>query len=1538
MTTSKQMEFTGSEIAIIGMAARFPGAPDIDSFWRNLRDGVESTTFFTDEELLAAGVDAATLNAPSFVKAKPMLKDIDLFDAAFFGLSPREAEVIDPQHRLYLENVWEALENAGYDPESYQGAISLYAGVGMSSYLLNNVLANPEALKSVGSYQAILYNLPDSLATRAAYKLNLKGACYTVQTFCSTSLVAVHLACQNLLNYESDISVAGGVSIFVPQEGYHYEDGGVLSSDGHCRAFDANASGTVSGSGLGSVVLKRLKDALADGDTINAIILGTATNNDGSAKVSYTAPSVGGQAQVIVEAINNAGVRPEDVSYIETHGTGTALGDPAEVAALTRAFRSQTTKNGFCALGSVKTNIGHTEAAAGVAGLIKTVLALKHRQIPPSLHFETPNPEIDFANSPFYVNAALQEWDRNGSPLVAGVSSFGMGGTNAHVVMREAPATATAESSRSAQLLVLSARTSAALEAATDQLVGHLKSNPQLDLADVAHTLQVGRRAFSQRRIVACQNTTEAIAALESRDPKRVFTTSQDKRDTPVVFMFSGQGAQYVQMGRGLYEEEPTFRAELDRCADILLPELAVDLRHVLYPESKAEAQASEQLKQTQLTQPALFALEYALAKLWMNWGVTPSAMIGHSIGEYVAACLAGVFTLEEALSLVAARGRLMQSLPAGSMLSVPLAAPEMELLLGQNGFGPVSVAAINGPALTVVSGPTEAIEHLESDLASKGLACRRLHTSHAFHSAMMDPILEPFKERVRRTNPKAPTIPFVSNLTGRWITEAEVTDPEYWANHLRHAVRFTEGLTELTQQGQRIFLEVGPGQTLSTLAKQHFAKGNKQSVVSSLRHPQEPQSDQSFLLNSLGRLWTAGTSVDWAKFHADEQRQRVPLPTYPFERRRYWVSAPKESPATPSLLTQLSKRLAVADWTFVPSWKRLPLPQPVPIDAGGAWLLFAGGQVGAQLIEKLTAAGQEVVVVTAGDKFSQITGGKYEIDPRRPEDYSALIKELLASNSMPRRVVHLWSVTESSSETELDFTATQDRGFYSLVALAQAIGEHDLTTPLSLWVVTNNLQDVNGSEDLQPEKATVLGACKVIPQEYQNIKCRSIDVQTGGSGESIAEQLLAEFNADSTEPLIAYRRSYRWAPTFEPIRLDDRSASNLRLRSKGTYLITGGMGGIGLVLAEHLVRAVEARVILIGRSFFPERSQWNEWLQTHPEQDSVSRKIRKLQELEGLGGAVQVFSADVADVEQMRQVVGRGSEAFGEIHGVIHAAGVAGGGIIQYKTREVADNVMRPKVGGARVLEQLFSGTGLDFFILCSSLASLVGGFGQVDYCAANSFLDVFAQQKRNRTYTTAINWDVWGDVGMAVETEVPADMRARRLEELKNGISTAEGLTVFDRILASDFTQVAVATRDLRAIVTQLSQPERAQEISSEPEQVVLYPRPELGNEYVAPTNEVEEVLARIWAELLGVEQVGIHDNFFDLGGHSLLGTQLLSRLQQKFQVEIPLRTLFETQTVAGLAEIISRMQQENESEEAKLLKMIEALADDQVDELLK
>ena len=764
-----------NEIAIIGMAGRFPGANDIDAFWQNLQDGVESITFFSDEEVRNAGIDSATLNQPNYIKAGGVLSDIDQFDAAFFDLSPKEAEQMDPQHRLFLECAWQAIEHAGIEPGTDESAIGVYAGVGMNTYLLNNLYPNHKASSSLNHYQMMIGNSNDFLPTRVSYKLNLKGPSVNIQTACSTSLVAVHTACQSLLDGECDVALAGGVSIRVPEKtGYLYQEGMILSPDGHCRAFDANAQGTVGGNGVGVVVLKKLEQALADGDCIHAIIKGSAINNDGSVKVGYTAPSVEGQAAVIAEAQAIAGVKPDTISYIETHGTATKLGDPIEMAALNKVFQTETQRQGFCAIGAVKSNIGHTDAAAGVAGLIKTVQALKHQCLPPSLHFEHPNPQIDFANSPFYVNNTRSEWKTlNGTPRRAGVSSFGIGGTNAHLVLEEAPTPQSSSESRSWQLLVLSAKTESALETATANLATYLEHHPENNLADVAYTLSKGRKAFSHRRVLIAQNTDEASRALHSLDPTSVLTHSQASKDQPVVFMFSGQGSQYVNMGLELYQTEPSFREDIDRCSAYLKPHLELDLRQILYPSAEQTSEAEQHLKQTAIAQPALFVIDYALAKLWMSWGVQPDAMIGHSLGEYVAACLSGVFSLEEALSLVAARGQLMQQLPQGAMLSVSLSEAEVQPLLGQE----LALAAINAPDQCVVSGLTEDVEALENQLTREGIACRRLQTSHAFHSQMMEPILASFTKRVKQVRLCPPQMPYLSNVTGSWITV------EPWAN-----------------------------------------------------------------------------------------------------------------------------------------------------------------------------------------------------------------------------------------------------------------------------------------------------------------------------------------------------------------------------------------------------------------------------------------------------------------------------------------------------------------------------------------------------------------------------------------------------------------------------------------------------------------------------------------------------------------------------------------------------------------------------------
>jgi phthiocerol/phenolphthiocerol synthesis type-I polyketide synthase E len=897
MSSGEQLGlFSETDIAIIGMSGRFPGARTLDDFWRNLRDGIESISFFSDEELQASGIPSFLSQNPNYVPARAILDDVELFDAAFFGFSPREAALMDPQHRLFLEAAWEALESAGYDPETYEGVIGVYAGASTNSYLFG-VYSYAELINAINDFQTIISNDKDFLTTRISYHLNLRGPSVNVQTACSTSLVAIHLACQSLLTGECDMALAGGVSIKIPQtSGYIFQKGAILSADGHCRAFDIRADGTVSGNGVGVVVLKRLSNALADGDAIHAVIKGSAVNNDGSLKVGFTAPSVQGQAAAIAEALLMAGFAPEEISYVEAHGTGTPLGDPIEIAALSEVFRASTEQRGFCAIGSVKTNIGHLDAAAGIAGLIKTVLALKHRQLPPSLHFERPNPTIDFQSSPFFVNHTLSAWDTNGLPRRAGVSSFGIGGTNAHVVLEEAPAIAADEEAQPWHLFVLSARTRSALDAATTNLATFLQHRPEHNLADITYTLQVGRTAFNHRRMLICRDRDDALLALQSHDPERVMTRFEEIRDRPVAFMFPGQATQYVNMGLALYEGEPTFRTQIDDCAEALRPDIGIDLRDILYPGPDRAAAAQRQLEETAIAQPAIFVIEYALARLWMEWGIRPQMMIGHSLGEYVAACLAGVLSLQEGLALVAARGRLMQRLPSGAMLSVALPEEELRPLLGKG----ISLAAINGASLCVVSGPNEAIATLEADLTRKDVACRPLRTRHAFHSAMMDPILEAFTLEATKPALKPPQIPFISGVSGTWIRAEEATSPAYWTRQLRQPIRFAPGVEELSREPDALLLEVGPGQTLTTLARQQLGGGSARIVLSSLGRPHDRRSELECMLSTLGQLWLTGAKADWAGFHRHKRRRRIPLPTYPFERRRCWVESHNQPQGEP--------------------------------------------------------------------------------------------------------------------------------------------------------------------------------------------------------------------------------------------------------------------------------------------------------------------------------------------------------------------------------------------------------------------------------------------------------------------------------------------------------------------------------------------------------------------------------------------------------------------------------------------------------------
>ncbi|WFU79136.1 amino acid adenylation domain-containing protein [Bradyrhizobium sp. CIAT3101] len=890
MTDAQADSAVTESIAIVGMAGRFPGARSVAEFWRNQLAGIESISHFRDvppNEVQKSDAAAGVRQ----VYARSVIDEIEHFDAEFFGIYPREAELMDPQQRLFLECCWEALENGGYVPDSYPGMIGVYAGCSLSSYFLSRLCATPGFIEKftagyqVSNYVEMMGNSLDFLSTRVSYKLNLRGPSFTLLSACSTSLLSVTQACQALLTYQTDMALAGGVSITLPQErGYPYQDGGMVSPDGHCRAFDAAAQGTVFGSGVGVVLLKRLDDALRDGDQVHSIIRGFAVNNDGSAKVGYTAPSVEGQAAVIAMAHQAAGVDPDTIGYIEAHGTGTPMGDPIELAALTRAFRASTERRQFCTIGTAKTNVGHLDIAAGITGLINASHIVKHGVFPPTLHFKRPNPKCDLESSPFRVETARSEWKNDQGPRRAGVSAFGVGGTNAHLVLEQAPARAEVPATKSSHLLVLSARSLTALERATDNLAEHLRSNPELNIADVAWTLQEGRREFDHRRIVVAGKVDEAVQMLSKRE--KVQTRSRSGEAPEIYFMFPGQGSQHVDMAREIYESEPVFRTAVDRCAEILHPHLGVDLRTLLYPPAGAGEDARRAVSDTIIAQPAIFTIEYGLAQLWMSWGIRPKAMVGHSVGEFVAACLAGVMSLEDALNLVALRGRMMQQLPAGGMLSVRLPEASLREILRE----PLCIAAINSQSLCVVAGPFDALARFESELEDKKVVCRRLVTSHAFHSSMMEPLINPLAAAFAKIKISSPQIPYISGVTGDWITDDEATDPLYWARHARDPVRFASAVELMRRNPDAILLEVGPGNVLATLSRQKPGGSNNQVIVSSLSDGFSGERDSEALLSAVGAVWLGGGRPHWKSMLNGEHRQRVALPTYPFERKRYWL------------------------------------------------------------------------------------------------------------------------------------------------------------------------------------------------------------------------------------------------------------------------------------------------------------------------------------------------------------------------------------------------------------------------------------------------------------------------------------------------------------------------------------------------------------------------------------------------------------------------------------------------------------------------
>ncbi len=1360
VTSPTDQPVAETDIAIVGMAAHLPGASGIDQYWHNLRNGIRSIKILDEATLLDNGESRAKMAHRNYVPAAAMLDGFANFDAEFFGLSPKEAAIMDPQHRQFLEVSWEALENAGHMPETFDGPIGVYGGCGMGSYFYFNICSNRDLVDSTGMFLLRhTGNDKDFLTTRLSHILDLNGPSLGLQTACSTSLVAVHYAAQSILNGECDMALAGGVTIELPHgRGYVFEDGEILSPDGECHAFDHRAQGTVFGSGAGVVVLRRLQDAIADGDHIWAVIKGSAVNNDGSDKAGYLAPSVGGQAAAVADALAIADVPADTVDYVECHGTGTYLGDPIEVAALTEAFRETTEDTGFCRIGSVKTNIGHLDTAAGAASLIKASLALHHKEMPPSLGFEKPNPAIDFETSPFAVNARLQSWESHKGPRRAGVNSLGVGGTNAHVVIEEAPLRAeSAESDWPFQLIAVSGRSTKALDANATNLAAHLRAHPDQPLADVAHTLMNGRRAFEKRRVLVAESHEQAADYLESGNLRRVFTHAAEAEAPEVVFMFPGGGAQYVGMGRDLFETEPMFEEWMERGFAHLAGKGGDELRALWLAEGDAAADAEETLKKPSLQLPLIMMVEYALAQLWMSWGVKPAALVGHSMGENTAACLAGVMSFEDCLGLVQLRGQLFDTVPAGGMLSIPLPLAEVEPHLNED----IDIASVNAPALTVVSGSDASLIALAVKLADQEIETQRVPINIAAHSRMLEPILSRFEDYLRTIQLHAPSLPIISNRSGATLLDSEATDPNYWVGHLRNTVFFADGITTLAQQNGRVYLEVGPGKALSSLVKMHGqVKADK--VLSSLRHPDDDIADDANFLTVLGQLWACGVNVNFDQYWGDTPRQKVVLPSYAFQRSRYFIEPGQgQFEAKDDLLMRLED---AADWSYAPVWTPQLAACEIDVESELAsaekhsWLIFVDqGGTGAALAKRLRDAGQDVVTVTTGDAFAETGPDSYALAPERGRDgYDALLQSLMNKGRVPDRVVHMWLLTEDENHRPGSsfFHRNQEQGLMSLFFLAQAVSDVNLPTPLHITALSSGAVQVRKEALPYPEKSTILGAVQVIGRELPGVTCALLDVVPPAkkARDGLTDKILEDLMAPPHGQIAAWRGEKRFERSYRKVAIETEEMPVFK--EGGTYLITGGFGGIGLTLAERMIKEANANVALLARDGLPARDTWANYLHGHAPHDRVAQRIRAVERLESLGGNVLPLAADVCNVDEMSEAVKVARDAFGTINGVIHAAGVIDDGPLLAKTSAGIDDVLAPKLHGTQVLEQIFPDGGLDWLVLFASSSTATAPAGQIDYVAANAYLNAYAQSRHgDKTRVRAINWGLWSDVGMAAE-----------------------------------------------------------------------------------------------------------------------------------------------------------------------------------------
>lgn len=1466
--TRKRHVTTSTDLAIIGMSCRFPKANSLQEFWGNLCNQMDCLERFelTDEDL----------EKKNYVSVRGVLSDIESFDASFFGFSPIDASITDPQHRVFLEVAWEALEHAGVAPQkSSDKIISVFAGMTDSTYLQENLLKNNWFLSEYDHFQQRIANSIGMLSTQLSYRLNLKGRSVNVNTACSTGLIAVDQACQDLILGDSDIALAGAVSIIVPQQkGYQYQDGSIVSPNGVCAPFSDKANGTVFSNGIGIVILKRLEDAVKEGDTIYAVIKGRGVNNDGSDKLGYTAPSRSGQIACILSALEQSKIKADDVRFIEAHGTATHLGDIVEFDALKDAFKTQTKHKQFCAIGSVKSNIGHTDVAAGMAGLIKAILCLHHRYIPPMPNFEKPNSELGLERSAFFINKEPLTWDDKAAAYHVGVSAFGVGGTNIHMILNEyrAPKASGKEQKFSQQLIVLSAKSEKALEKMTENFISHL-SQPEHatkeHLQNAAYTLQTGREDFAYRRYAIGQNIDE-IRQSFSKNP----ILHCDKNLNPnIVFMFPGQGTQYPQMAQELMHI-PYFEKIVNIGAKLASKYLNRDFLTLLQQENPLE------LNETEYAQPALFIIEYALAKLFMHYGIQPNALIGHSLGEYVAACLAGIFSFEDGVALICERGLLMSKAPKGAMLAIECCTEDFEIF--QKTLPDIELALHNSNQHCVASGTMDAIKKLEEVLKENNTTYQKLNVSHAFHSKLMETIKDRFIDMLSNINFNTPNIPIISNLTGDWLSAKDAIDPNYWYQHLINTVKLKAGLDALAKDKNSFFIEVGPKRSLSYFLK--FTLNNYPKHEHLVTNTLSISDDARQVLMVLGLAWSQSIPINWSNLHNNTSRYKTALPTYSFQKEKYWIAPNK----------QLSSNNI---GRYQPSWahQRIYLNNEKPhIDSlkKHSWIIIKDSfGLADKIISYLNVHGVNTRSIHQDEIGSQ------------PKEYYLNLAKNIKNNQSNIVFINLssYGVKNDSLTSNKEMQKQLDNSFYNLLYLTQALTEIlDSATQIKIGMITSGTQQPTGLESLNPINATLNGAAHVIAQEHPNLKLKIFDLDFDDKISEATIYTLIDTCCNTWSDAFSiqtYRHQYKYNLSFQEIKPNKIKFE--RLKNNGVYLLTGGLGGIALTCCEAIAETVENPVfILLARSGMPPKEQWQDISLNidHPDYD----KIKKLIHLEKLGAKIFLYKVDITNLEALKKVVEQCIQRLEKINGVIHTAGVAISGVMQTKTKDSIQETFAPKIIGTANLIHVFKEIPLDFVVLKSSISALLGGFGQVDYAAANAFLDTVAISDlfKKAKFVMSINWNTWLDVGIA----------ARNHKEGKvsfigkgNDISPQEGKKIFLEVLQGDSSQVAISRVNINDTQEALT-----------PNFTIGSPKisrnklPALKT-YSAPTNQLESTLLELWQNSLGINGLGIEDDFFALGGHSLQAIKLIEKINNTFDCNLPMTQIYSSPTIRELSKVI-------------------------------